>query len=82
MAPAVIVTVSVAVSVLYTSYILWKFCMKHPEVRDVCDIGRIVFGGSDLAYKLTGLMFILNNIFIQGEHYDFLAGVTLLMVMA
>jgi hypothetical protein len=56
--------------------------MKHPEVRDVCDIGRIVFGGSDLAYKLTGLMFILNNIFIQGEHYDFLAGVTLLMVMA
>ncbi|KAJ7843257.1 transmembrane amino acid transporter protein-domain-containing protein [Mycena leptocephala] len=68
MAPAVIVTVSVALSVLYTSYILWKFCMKHPEVRDVCDIGRIVFGGSDLAYKLTGLMFISNNIFIQAFH--------------
>jgi len=68
MVPGVIVTISVAASVQYTSYILWKFCMKHPEVRDVCDIGRIIFGGSDLAYNLTGLMFILNNTFIQGLH--------------
>ncbi|KAJ6583488.1 transmembrane amino acid transporter protein-domain-containing protein [Mycena vulgaris] len=68
MAPGVIVTISVAASVQYTSYILWKFCMKHPEVRDVCDIGRIIFGGSDLAYNLTGLMFILNNTFIQALH--------------
>jgi hypothetical protein len=67
MGPGVIVTISVAASVQYTSYILWKFCMKHPEVRDVCDIGRIIFGGSELAYNLTGLMFILNNTFIQGE---------------
>ncbi|KAJ7785436.1 hypothetical protein B0H14DRAFT_2958689 [Mycena olivaceomarginata] len=65
MVPGVIVTISVAASVQYTSYILWKFCMKHPEVRDVCDIGRIIFGGSELAYNLTGLMFILNNTFIQ-----------------
>ncbi|KAJ7659145.1 transmembrane amino acid transporter protein-domain-containing protein [Mycena polygramma] len=68
MVPGVIVTISVAASVQYTSYILWKFCMKHPEVRDVCDIGRIIFGGSELAYNLTGLMFILNNTFIQALH--------------
>jgi len=68
MGPGVIVTISVAASVQYTSYILWKFCMKHPEVRDVCDIGRIIFGGSELAYNLTGLMFILNNTFIQALH--------------
>lgn len=68
MVPGVIVTISVAASVQYTSYTLWKFCMKHPDVRDVCDIGRIIFGGSDLAYNLTGLMFILNNTFIQALH--------------
>ncbi|KAJ7086824.1 transmembrane amino acid transporter protein-domain-containing protein [Mycena belliarum] len=68
MVPGVIVTVLVAASVQYTSYTLWKFCMKHPEVRNVCDIGRIIFGGSDLAYNLTGIMFVLNNTFIQGLH--------------
>lgn len=70
MVPGVIVTISVAASVQYTSYILWKFCMKHPEVRDVCDIGRIIFGGSELAYNLTGLMFVLNNTFIQGASIE------------
>ncbi|KAJ7177001.1 hypothetical protein C8R46DRAFT_1213568 [Mycena filopes] len=68
MLPGVIVTIAVAASVQYTSYILWKFCMKHPEVRDVCDIGRIIFGGSEIAYNLTAVMFVLNNTFIQGLH--------------
>ncbi|KAK7045162.1 neutral amino acid permease [Favolaschia claudopus] len=68
MAPAVIVTIAVAASVQYTSYILWRFCLKHPEVRDVCDIGRIIFGGSDRGYNFTAVMFILNNTFIQGFH--------------
>ncbi|KAJ7702220.1 transmembrane amino acid transporter protein-domain-containing protein [Mycena rosella] len=66
--PGVIVTVAVAATVQYTSLIVWKFCMKHPEVRDVCDIGRILFGGSEWAYNFTAVMFILNNTFIQGLH--------------
>ncbi|KAJ7168312.1 transmembrane amino acid transporter protein-domain-containing protein [Mycena crocata] len=66
--PGVIVTIAVAASVQYTSLIVWKFCMKHPEVRDVCDIGRILFGGSEWAYNFTAVMFILNNTFIQGLH--------------
>lgn len=64
--PGVIVTLLVAASVQYTSLILWRFCMKHPEIRDVCDIGRALFGGSDFAYNATAVMFILNNTFIQG----------------
>ncbi|KAJ3539772.1 hypothetical protein NM688_g6317 [Phlebia brevispora] len=68
MAPGVIVTIAVAASVQYTSLILWRFCLKHPEVRDVCDIGKILFGGSQLAYNITALFFILNNIFIQALH--------------
>lgn len=66
MAPGVIVTIAVAASVQYTSLILWRFCLKHPEVRDVCDIGRMLFGGSQLAYNITAVFFILNNTFIQG----------------
>ena len=67
MAPGVIVTIAVAASVQYTSLILWRFCLKHPEVRDVCDIGKMLFGGSQLAYNITAVFFILNNTFIQGS---------------
>ena len=68
MVPGVIVTISVAASVQYTSLILWRFCLKHPEVRDVCDIGKVLFGGSELAYNITSVFFICNNTFIQGEY--------------
>ncbi|KAJ7043090.1 transmembrane amino acid transporter protein-domain-containing protein [Mycena alexandri] len=66
--PGVLVTIAVAGTVQYTSLIVWRFCMKHPEVRDVCDIGRILFGGSEWGYNFTAVMFILNNTFIQGLH--------------
>ena len=41
---------------------------RHPHVRDVCDIGRILFGGSKIAYELTMVGLILNNVFIQALH--------------
>ncbi|KZV65578.1 hypothetical protein PENSPDRAFT_745041 [Peniophora sp. CONT] len=66
--PGILVTLGVAASVQYTSLVLWRFCMKHPEVRDVCDIGRILFGGSQFGYNFTAVMFILNNTFIQALH--------------
>ena len=66
MVPGVIVTISVAASVQYTSLILWRFCLKHPEIRDVCDIGQALFGGSKVAYNVTAVFFLLNNTFIQG----------------
>jgi hypothetical protein len=28
----------------YTALILWKFCLRHHEVRDICDIGGLVLG--------------------------------------
>jgi hypothetical protein len=37
-------------------------------VRDVCDIGRILFNGSKIAYELTMVGLILNNVFIQALH--------------
>ncbi|KAF9267084.1 hypothetical protein L218DRAFT_856240 [Marasmius fiardii PR-910] len=66
--PAIICTLAIAASVLYTSLILWRYCLKHPEMRDVCDIGKKLFGGATWAYNITAVFFILNNTFIQGLH--------------
>ncbi|KAJ7252974.1 transmembrane amino acid transporter protein-domain-containing protein [Mycena rebaudengoi] len=63
--PGILVTLGVAASVQYTSLIVWKFCMKYPEVRNACDIGRIIFGGSQWGYNATAMGFVLNNTFIQ-----------------
>ncbi|KAJ7314793.1 transmembrane amino acid transporter protein-domain-containing protein [Mycena albidolilacea] len=63
--PGVLVTVAVAITVQYTSLIVWRFCMEHPEVTNVCDIGRIICGGSEWGYNVTVVGFILNNTFIQ-----------------
>ncbi|KAI0263580.1 transmembrane amino acid transporter protein-domain-containing protein [Gloeopeniophorella convolvens] len=68
MVPGVIVTLTVAASVQYTSLVLWRYCLKHPEIRDVCDIGAKLCGGSQTAYNLTAVLFILNNTFIQALH--------------
>ncbi|KAL8376864.1 hypothetical protein RB595_007816 [Gaeumannomyces hyphopodioides] len=66
--PGLILTVLVALVVLYTSLILWEFCLRHPEVRDVCDIGQMLFWGKKWAWYATAVMFLLNNTFIQGLH--------------
>jgi len=66
--PGLILTVVVAALVLYTSLIVWEFCLRHPEVRDVCDLGQMIFYGWRWVWYATAVMFILNNTFIQGLH--------------
>ena len=66
--PGLILTVVIAAFVLYTSLIVWEFCIRHPEVRDVTDIGQMLFWNSPIAWYATAVMFILNNTFIQGLH--------------
>ncbi|KAJ5561925.1 hypothetical protein N7535_003612 [Penicillium sp. DV-2018c] len=66
--PGLILTVVIAGIVLYTSLITWRFCLRHPEVRDVCDIGQYLFWDSKIAWWATAVMFLLNNTFIQGLH--------------
>ncbi|ETS76413.1 hypothetical protein PFICI_11800 [Pestalotiopsis fici W106-1] len=66
--PGLILTVVQALLVLYTSIILWEFCLRHPEVRDVCDIGQMLFWNQKWAWWFTAVMFVLNNTFIQGLH--------------
>ena len=75
----VLITFGMAIIVLYTSYVCWQFCMaydlndifsnsSHPHVRDVCEIGLILFKGSKIAYELTMVGLILNNVFIMALH--------------
>ncbi|KAK2053341.1 transmembrane amino acid transporter [Colletotrichum caudatum] len=59
--PGLILTAVIALVVLYTSLVLWQFCLRHPEVRDVCDIGQMLFWGKKWAWYATAVMFILNN---------------------
>ncbi|PTB74860.1 hypothetical protein M440DRAFT_1336728 [Trichoderma longibrachiatum ATCC 18648] len=66
--PGLILTAVVAGIVLYTSLVLWEFCLRHPEVRDVCDIGQMLFWGKEWAWWGTAIMFVLNNTFIQALH--------------
>ncbi|KAM0429631.1 hypothetical protein ACHAPT_006236 [Fusarium lateritium] len=66
--PGLILTAVIAGLVLYTSLVLWEFCLRHPEVRDICDIGQILFWNKKWAWWWTAIMFTLNNTFIQALH--------------
>jgi hypothetical protein len=48
--------------------VIREFCLRHPEVKDVCDIGQMLFWNQKWAWWLTAIMFLLNNTFIQGLH--------------
>jgi hypothetical protein len=69
--PGLVLTIGIAALVLYTSLVLWRFCLAHPHIRDVCDVGQLLFGGRTWAYNITAVFFILNNVFIQGTFYLF-----------
>ncbi|KAI9891400.1 MAG: hypothetical protein M1814_002719 [Vezdaea aestivalis] len=66
--PGLIFTILIAAIVLYTSLVIWEFCLRHPEVRDVCDIGQMLFWNKTWAWYFTAAMFLLNNTFIQALH--------------
>jgi hypothetical protein len=66
--PGLILTVAQAAFVLYTSLVVWEFCLRHPEVRDVCDIGQMLFWNWRWTWYATAVMFVLNNTFIQALH--------------
>ncbi|KAI8583521.1 hypothetical protein K450DRAFT_221572 [Umbelopsis ramanniana AG] len=68
MVGGIIATLGIGVITLYTSMTLWKFQMKHPECRDICDIGYKLFGNSRIAYELTTFGLLANNLMILGLH--------------
>lgn len=70
MAGGVITTVLVGLCVLYTSHVLWRYCLRHPESTDICDLSSRLFPEKWRVYAwyLTSAGFLLNNGFIIGLH--------------
>ena len=68
--PGLIITVVIALSVLYTSLIVWEFCLRHPELRDVCDVGQALYWNWRWVWYFTAAMFLLNNTFIQVSFFN------------
>lgn len=56
---------SIMVNLLPSAHENRKFCLRHPEIRDICDIAQYLFWDSKIAWWLTATMFLLNNTFIQ-----------------
>lgn len=42
-----------------------EFCLRHPEIRDVCDLGQMLYYGWPWVWYATAVMFLLNNTFIE-----------------
>ncbi|CCF51962.1 hypothetical protein NDA11_000609 [Ustilago hordei] len=68
MAGGLLATFGIGLAALYTSLTLWRYCLRHPHLLNICDIGYQIFGKSKIAYELTALALILNNVFIMGLH--------------
>lgn len=63
-----IVTVIVALIVLYTGLIITEYCAAYPHLTNVCDIGQHLFWGSKWVWYATAVCFLLNNTLIQALH--------------
>lgn len=49
----------------YTALALWNVCLRHAEVRDICDIGFLLFGS--WGRWCTAIVFVLNNSVSRGS---------------
>ncbi|CAN6653836.1 hypothetical protein TRVA0_026S02168 [Trichomonascus vanleenenianus] len=66
--PGLILTVGVSFTTLYTGLIIWEYCLKHPDVLDICDIGQRLFWNKKWVWWFTAVCLLLNNTFVQGLH--------------
>ncbi|GAA5914504.1 hypothetical protein JCM5296_003053 [Sporobolomyces johnsonii] len=57
----------IGISTYYTSWILWKFCMAHPEIRDIADAAQVLTG-SKIGWYVAFVGLALNNWCIMGLH--------------
>ncbi|GAA6023725.1 hypothetical protein JCM8202_003154 [Rhodotorula sphaerocarpa] len=67
-AGATITTVIVGASTYYTCIVLWRFCLAHPQVRDIADAAQILCGGRRIGWYIAFIGLALNNWFIMGLH--------------
>lgn len=71
MVAGVILTVSIGLVAIYTSYVIGQVKLLLPEVSHYADVGRLMgarFGCPRFGYELMGTMFCLQLIFLTGSH--------------
>ncbi|KAK4052227.1 hypothetical protein OIO90_004449 [Microbotryomycetes sp. JL221] len=73
MAGGVLATLIIGATTYWTSHVLWRFCLAHPEVRDICDAAYVLTGGR-WAWWAAFVGLALNNWAIMGLHVN--AGAT------
>jgi hypothetical protein len=49
----------------YTSLSLWRVCLRHPELRDICDVVQLLLQNKSWAWWATSILLFLNNTYIQ-----------------
>jgi len=62
--PGLILTIVTALTVAYTSYTVWRMCIRYPSCKNIIDIASILFGNKWGKY-FTIVLFLLNNTFVQ-----------------
>ena len=53
LAGGIITCLVVGLTTVYSVHILWRFCMIHKEVRDLCDLAYYLFGQSRIAWYIA-----------------------------
>jgi hypothetical protein len=76
MAGGMITTILIGLSTLYTSHVLWRYCMQNRRIRDIADVAFYLCGESRLAWCAAFIGLALNNLFIMGLHLN--AGTTVI----
>jgi len=68
----ILVTLGLGLLTWYTSYIQWQYIMRNPgSIHNICDIAFYLLGAGTwgkIAYEITAIMLLLNNIFLMGFH--------------
>ncbi|KAF2767703.1 hypothetical protein EJ03DRAFT_275613 [Teratosphaeria nubilosa] len=66
--PGIITMVLCGVLFWITSMTMHRYIMRYPQIKDICDFGYYIFGKSRVAYEVTGVMLLANNILLIGFH--------------
>ncbi|KAK3714459.1 hypothetical protein LTR37_007765 [Vermiconidia calcicola] len=66
MVPGVLLTVSLGLVAIYTSYVVGQVKLKYPHIEHYADGVRLIWG--KFGYELTGVMFASFLILLTGSH--------------
>ncbi|KAF2669066.1 putative amino acid transporter [Microthyrium microscopicum] len=66
--PGILTMLGAGILFWITSMTMWRYIMKNPHIKDICDFGYSIFGKNRLAYEFSGFMLLANNIMLIGFH--------------